>query len=129
MRLLAQQPIDLGNSIGGEGLGVIGKNPPTTGTGALTMITDVVSAVIGFMTIAAGIWLIFQILVAGINWITSGGDKTKIEDARNRLTNALIGMVIIAAGWAILALAGKFLGLDILIERPQQILNNINIVP
>jgi hypothetical protein len=81
------------------------------------------------MTVAAGIWLMFQILIAGINWLSSGGDKGKIESARNRLTNALIGIVIVAAGWAILALAGKFLNWDILITDPGAIIDSLDLTP
>ena len=128
MGLLAKV-IDLNNTIGGPGLGIIGNKPPTTGEAALTTITNVVSAIIGFMTVAAGIWLIFQIIVAGFNWIGSAGDKSKLETARNRLTNALIGIVIVAAGWSILALAGKFLGWDILITAPGDILKGLNFGP
>jgi hypothetical protein len=129
MKQLALSEIDLNNTISGEGLGIIGRNPPSTGEAALTTITNIVSAVIGFMTVVAGIWLIFQLLVGGINWISSGGDKAKLEAARDRLTNALIGVVIVSAGWAILALAGKFLGWDILISNPGNLLNVLNINP
>lgn len=66
--------------------------------------------------IAAGIiiaaLLVFLYLVwGGIEWITSGGDKAGLEQARNRITNALIGLVLVAAAWAIITLITTFLGI------------------
>ena len=46
----------------------------------------------------------------GIQWITSGGDKTKYEEARNKITAALVGLAIIALAYLILRLAIHFLG-------------------
>lgn len=105
-------------------LGTIGSNDGSLGPFAggaasgLVGIAKIVSSVIGVMTIAAGIWFLFQITIGGFNWITSGGDKAKLEAARSKLTNAFIGIVIVVAGWAILALAGQFLGVDFTIGSP-----------
>lgn len=64
------------------------------------LITNVVTLV--FILAAA---LTFFFLVAGaIAWITSGGDKGKVEEARNKITAAVIGLLILAATWAIFIL-------------------------
>ncbi len=58
--------------------------------------------------------LVFVFLVwGGIQWITSGGDKGKTEEARNRITAALVGLAIVAAAWAIVQLVSTFFGIDI----------------
>lgn len=121
MKLLAQQPL---GTIGGQGLGPFG-NIGTSGSNGLVEITHIVSSVVGFMTVAAGVWFLFQLIIGGIAWVTSGGDKNNIENAKNRLTHAFIGLIIVVAGWGILALAGTFLGYDILITDPTGILNSI----
>ncbi len=122
--IYAADPVgtDLG-TIGGGGLGPFGNiGSDVIGRGsagavsALTKVTQVVSSIIGIMTIAALIWFIFQFLVGGLNWLTSGGDKGKLQQARDRITNAFIGLVIVIAGWAILALVGMFFGFDTLID-------------
>ncbi len=41
------------------------------------------------------------VIYAGFIWMTSGGDTTKIEKAKNYLKNAVIGLVIILSSWAI----------------------------
>ncbi len=93
-------------TIGGEGLGPYAKS---TGN-PLTNITTAISGIIGFMTVCAAIWFLFQFLIGGIAWISAAGDKNKLTEARDRLTNAFIGLVVVVAGWAILALAGIFFG-------------------
>lgn len=93
-------------TIGGDGLGPF-ANPKGN---PLQSITSGISAIIGFLTIVAAIWFLIQFLIGGIAWITSGGDKNKLTEARERLTNAFIGLLVVVAGWAILALAGQFFG-------------------
>jgi hypothetical protein len=117
--------------IGGGGLGPFGDLGNTIGLGkgagggatALAKVTGAISMIIGVMTIAASVWFLLQILIAGIAWITSAGDKGKLGEARDRITNAFIGLVIVVAGWAILAIAGIFFGYDIVISSPTQLIN------
>lgn len=62
--------------------------------------------------LAIGALLVFGYLVmGGIEYITSGGEKGKTESARNKITAAVVGLIILAASWAILNLALSFLGL------------------
>jgi len=53
------------------------------------------------------------LVIGGIKWIASGGDKGQTEAARNQITAALVGLVIVFAAWAILALIRTFFGVDI----------------
>jgi hypothetical protein len=57
--------------------------------------------------------------------MTSMGDKHKLQEARDRIVNALIGLVIVIAGWGVLALVGQFFGWDILITNPATIIKQI----
>lgn len=74
----------------------------------------VMSAFIGFMTVVAALWFGLQIIITGYQWIGASGDKTKTEEARNKLTNLIIGLIIVVAAWVIIGLIGRILGLDIL---------------
>lgn len=61
----------------------------------------------------AGVLVAFVFLILGaIEWITSGGDKGKVESARGKITNAVIGLIVLAAVTAILALVQGFLGVS-----------------
>jgi hypothetical protein len=93
-------------TIGGEGLGPFAKS---TGNPVQT-ITTAISGFIGALTVIAAIWFLVQFLIGGISWISSAGDKAKITESRERLTNAFIGLLVVVAGWAILAIAGQFFG-------------------
>lgn len=100
-------------TIGGPGLGPFGAAAPTSPLGA---IVDLVSSVVGVMTIFASIWFLFQILYAGYEWISAGGDTKKIASARDRITHAFMGLVIVVGSWSLLAVAGQFFGYDTLID-------------
>jgi len=122
-KVFAQSSTSLGR-IGGAGLGPFG-NIGLTQTSGLEAVVKVVSSIIGLMTISATIWFIFQFLTGGTAWITAGGDKGKLKEARDRITHAFIGLIIVVAGWSILALAGQFFNFDILITNPGLLMQNL----
>ena len=63
----------------------------------------------------AGVLIFFFTLVMGaIQWISSGGDKQALEGARGKISNALIGLVILFAAFAIIKLIERFFGISIL---------------
>ena len=131
MTLLAQTGQSIGN-IEGEGLGPFGKagifgSGQAGGVTALTKLTGVVSAIVGFMTIAGSLWFMFQLLFGGYEWISSGGDTKKLTAARERLLNGFLGLTIVIAAWIILALVGQFFGYDILIGNPGTIIQQLQI--
>lgn len=115
----------LGTRIGDncDGLGPLCT--PTGALGSLQAITRVISSIIGVITAVAGIWFFLNFIIAGVQWIGAGGDKHTLEEAQKRITNAFIGLIIVVAGWSILALAGKFLGYDILISDPQRMIQQL----
>ncbi|PWU23783.1 hypothetical protein C5B42_01830 [Candidatus Cerribacteria bacterium 'Amazon FNV 2010 28 9'] len=68
------------------------------------------------MTVTLGIvgLLVFIYLVwGGVEWITAGGDKSKTESARQKLTNAIIGLAIVAAAFAISQVLSTFFGIRV----------------
>ncbi len=77
-------------------------------------IGQVVSAVVGILLLIAAVLAFLYLILGGIQWITSGGDKSGMETARNRITAAVVGLIIVAASWAVMLLIGQFIGFDIL---------------
>lgn len=62
-----------------------------------------------------GILIFFFIMIIGaIQWISSGGDKNALEEAKHKITNALIGIVILFSIFAILKVIENFFGISIL---------------
>lgn len=74
-----------------------------------TFITRVFSAVMIMGGIATFIYLVY----GGIQWVSSGGEKDKVKEARDKITHAIIGMAVLAAAWAIFKLIDYFFGLGI----------------
>lgn len=70
-----------------------------------------IGGVIGTMVLLAAIAAFVFLITGGLQWISSGGDKAKLETARNRIINAIVGLVIIASVWAIASLVFPALGL------------------
>ena len=58
--------------------------------------------------------VLFNFVMAAINWITAGGDEGKIKKAREQMSNGIIGMVLLASSYVLIGYVGKLFGLDLL---------------
>lgn len=93
--------------------------PPNLGTiqdaeGSTPILGRLIVMVWWSLMIAAGLAVILYFILAGISWLTAGGDKTKVEEARSRMTNALIGITIVFGTFAIVNFVGPIFGIDFL---------------
>ena len=81
---------------------------------AITNIgTLIKGAVQGALLVSA--LLVFMFLIwGGIQWISSGGDKGKTQEARDRITAALVGLAVVASAWAVMLIIQYFFGFDVL---------------
>lgn len=125
IQLLAQaQETPIGGSTGIQGVGAF---QPEAGTfaDAPTQFTNLISTAVGSITIVAGLLFLAYFLIASIQWITAGGNTQQLEGARDRITNALIGLIITIAAYAILALVGSIFGIDFL--NPTRLLSIIEL--
>lgn len=80
------------------------------GTGYATDFGRMFGAVLNVVMLLAAVLVFAFLIFGGIQWITSGGDKGKAEEARNKITAAVIGLIIVAASYAIINLVVNFLG-------------------
>lgn len=64
------------------------ENPFTRPGGALEKVTNIIA-------IVAGAAAVIILIVGGIRYITSSGDANKVATAKNIVTNAIIGLVVI----------------------------------
>ena len=86
-------------------------------------IGKLISSLVGVLLIISALLAFFYLILGGIQWITSGGDKAGMEAARNKITHAIVGLVIVGAAWAIMILVQNFLGItvisgDVTLPRP-----------
>ncbi len=75
-------------------------------------IDQIVAGLIRVLVIGAAVVFFIWLILGGIKWITSGGDKAKTEEARNQITAALVGLVIVFSAWAIAQLISVLFGVD-----------------
>ncbi|OGM05442.1 hypothetical protein A2125_01250 [Candidatus Woesebacteria bacterium GWB1_43_5] len=76
-------------------------------------IGQIVQGLITLALVVAAVIFFFMLVVGGIRWIISGGDKGQTEGARGQITAALIGLVIVFAAWAIASVLSTFFGIDL----------------
>lgn len=81
---------------------------------AITDFGKLVQALVGTLLIVAALLAFIYLIIGGISWITSGGDKANMETARNKITQAIVGLIIVGAAWAIMLLIQNFLGTRII---------------
>ena len=82
----------------------------SVGKGYATDFGNMFSSILNVVMLIAALLVFAYMIWGGIEWITSGGDKGKAESARNKLTAAIIGLVIVAASYAVVTLVVQFLG-------------------
>lgn len=61
------------------------------------LVISIINWVLGILALIA----VILILVGGFRWMTAGGNEEKVESAKKTLYAAIIGLVIILAGWGI----------------------------
>lgn len=109
--LLAQVPQPIGNIGEGEGFGPFNFK----GVGnPIAIIATIVSVIIGFITVAAGIYFMFQFFIGGFGWLASSGDKSRLQAAQDRLSHSLIGLIVVVAAYAIMSIIQAVTGLKFL---------------
>lgn len=91
--------------------------PNLLGTGGIgaggTAFGSLLGGILGVALIMGAIAAFVFLILGALSWITSSGDKARIEKAQQTITNAIIGLVILAAVWAVMTIVSGFLGLGI----------------
>jgi cbb3-type cytochrome oxidase subunit 3 len=85
-----------------------------TGNFGGATIPDLITFAITTIIVVAGLIFFFMLVIGGLKWILSGGDKGQTEAARSQITAALVGLVILFSAWAITNLVQTVFGIDIL---------------
>jgi len=75
-----------------------------------SFLNNVITAVLT----GAGLLLFVYFVLGGFKYLTAGGDEKAVTAAKTMLTNAIIGLIIIAGAYFIAAVLEKVLGIQIL---------------
>ncbi|PIQ73518.1 hypothetical protein COV58_02125 [Candidatus Roizmanbacteria bacterium CG11_big_fil_rev_8_21_14_0_20_36_8] len=62
---------------------------------------DILTFAIRIFFVVAGLTTLFYLLRGALGWITSGGDKDSVSEARQRIQAAIIGLILVVAVLAI----------------------------
>jgi hypothetical protein len=107
--LLAGVP--LSPSGGYRGLGDIGDP-----TNWVLTLASILTSTIGILTFVAAIWFLFTLLTGAIGIISSGGDKAAYEASKKKITNGVVGLVVVIAAVFILDFVAYLLGIPNILD-------------
>ena len=75
-------------------------------------IGDIVSEFLKYLFPLAGLLVLLYLLLGGFQLMTSGGDPKKTQEAKGKITNALIGFVIVFIAYWLVQIVGTILGIE-----------------
>lgn len=61
------------------------------------IVADIIRILLGFL----GLLATLIIIQAGFQWMTAAGDKAKVDGAKTRMQQGVIGLIIILSAWAL----------------------------
>jgi len=62
---------------------------------------DLINQGINLVFIIAGIAVLIYLFFGAFTYLTAGDNEDQVKSARTRITNAIVGLIILAAAWAI----------------------------
>lgn len=115
MNHLSQIPLSPQGGFKGQGaIGLSGQNP-----NAISIFTKILSATIGLLTVVVFIWFVIKLIIGAIGIITAGGDKGKLESARNGIVIGILGVVVVIAAIFLVDLFGYLFGIPDILNPAQ----------
>lgn len=90
-----------------------GKVSPPPGvskynTGSEGLVSFIANG-IRLLIIIASLYVLFNLIFAGYQFISAGGDPKKIEDAWNKIWHSLFGLFLIAGSFVLAAIFGQII--------------------
>ena len=79
----------------------------------LSAIVGILQNIIKLLAPAAAIAFFIMLLVGGYQFLTSGGDPKAVGGAKNTLTYAIIGIILVVSAWLVMLLIENITGVDV----------------
>ena len=67
----------------------------TCGTQA-PAVDNLITSIVNIFSVIVGLIAVIMIIYGGFRYITSGGDSTKVNNAKNTILYAIIGLIVVA---------------------------------
>lgn len=90
------------------------KLSPGTSGEAVAGFERVLQTIISGMLIIGILLFFFSLIIGAVKWIVSGGDKNSVESARQTITHAIIGLVVLFSLFVVAKLIEGFFGVCLL---------------
>ncbi len=87
-------------------------DPNGAGVASLSCIWVVIANVINAAIVLSAVVAVFLIVYSGFQYVTSSGDKEKVDNARKRLTYAIIGLIFIVLSFLVINFISQFTGVS-----------------
>ena len=79
---------------------------------APTIFGKLFAGIVALFLIIASLYTFIQLILGGVSYITSGGDKSRVESAQQRIQFAIIGLFVVFASWALFLVILQFFGMS-----------------
>lgn len=99
-------------------------DPPQTIIKSVGQTGDFISVIVRFITVIAGLYALWQFITGGFGYISSGGDKGKIQTATQQIMMSITGLAIIGISFILASVIGRLLfgaGFNLLSPTLQQV--------
>jgi len=97
-----------------DGLGI--KARTSVAPYAENQIEAILLNIITIFYAVGGIGVVVYFVWGSVDWIFSGGDKEKVAAARKKITNAIIGLVLLSLSFVIINIVGQVVGFNPLVN-------------
>ena len=87
---------------------------PTATYGTDTTIGKIISDILPYIFWISGILILIYLIMGGFQLMLSAGDPKKVQGAWGKITNAVIGFVIIFVAYWVTQLVGKVFNISII---------------
>lgn len=81
--------------------------------GGFDNIGGLLNVLVQLAFFVTGLAFFFNLIIGGIQWINAGGDPKAMNAAQTRITNSIIGLLIVVAAYAIALVMGQVFGINI----------------
>lgn len=78
-----------------------------------SLFFEIIGGILQFMMLIGALMVLINLIQAGIEWIGSAGDSSKLESARGRMNNSIVGLIILSASFAFWIIVRDFLGIEL----------------
>jgi hypothetical protein len=97
--------INIGNQLSNSKLGIQSQN-------SQGVVGTILKNVLVLFFTVGGIGATIYFIWGAVDWILSGGDKEKVSNARKKMTQALIGLALLALSFVIIRVVGEVIGFN-----------------